>query len=71
MGLFSKSSSKDIELAYLRKANKTKDRRIRQLENLCREKDSFFNEMISDGLRHGSPLAAKHMSDRKKYLRGK
>ena len=71
MGLFTKSSSKDIELAYLRKANKTKDRRIRQLENLRREKDSFFNEMISDGLRHGSPLAAKHMSDRKKYLRGK
>lgn len=28
-------------------------------------------EMISDGLRHGSSLAAKHMSDRKKYKKGK
>lgn len=26
-------------------------------------KDSFFKEMISDGFRHGSSLAAKHMAD--------
>lgn len=45
--------------------------RNRQLKNLCEEKDDYFLEMISDGLRHGSPLAAKHMADRKKYLNGK
>lgn len=33
-----------------------------------RGKDSYFTEMISDGLRHGSKLAAKHMSDRKSTL---
>ncbi len=47
------------------------EKRVKYLENLCEEKDSFFKEMISDGLRHGSSLAAKHMSDRKKYLQGK
>lgn len=52
------------ENKYLRKQNK-------MLKNLCKEKDSFFVELIADGLRHGSKLAAKHMSDRKKYLRGK
>lgn len=45
--------------------------RIEQLENLCEEKDAYFKELMSDGLRHGSPLAAKHMSDRKKYKQGK
>ena len=42
-----------------------------RLRDLCEEKDSYFLEMISDGLRHKSSLAAKHMSDRKKYLNGK
>lgn len=45
--------------------------RIKQLEDLCEEKDSFFMELMSDGLRHGSSLAAKHMSDRKKFKHGK
>lgn len=45
--------------------------RIQQLESLCEEKDSYFMELMSDGLRHGSSLAAKHMSDRKKYKQGK
>lgn len=48
----------------LRKDNK-------RLRMLCEEKDSYFMEMISDGLRHGSKLAAKHMADRKSYKNGK
>lgn len=39
-----------------------------ELEDLCDEKDAYFQEMISDGLRHGSSLAGKHMADRKQYL---
>ena len=42
-----------------------------QLEKLCEEKDSFFLELMSDALRRGSSVAAKHMADRKKYLHGK
>ena len=48
-----------------------KDREIRKLKKLCAEKDSYFKEMMSDGLCHGSKLAAKHMKDRKDYLNGK
>lgn len=42
----------------------------REKDRICKEKDQCFLEMISDGLRHGSKLAAKHMADRKKYLNG-
>ena len=42
--------------------------RIADLESLCETKDRFFSEMISDGLRHRSALAAQHMADRKYYL---
>lgn len=42
--------------------------RVVELEDLCEEKDDFFREAISDGLRHGSSLAGKHMADRKQYL---
>ena len=59
-----KTSILKAENAYLKKENK-------RLRNLCKEKDSFFTQMISDGLRNGSKLAGKHMSDRKKYLNGK
>jgi len=45
--------------------------RIKELENLCEEKDDFFKELMADGLRHNSSLAAKHMADRKKFLNGK
>jgi len=62
MGLF--GFKKKNEVAALKK-------RVKELENLCQEKDSFFMELMSDGLRHGSPLAAKHMSDRKKFKHGK
>ena len=60
MGLFSLKK----ENAYLRKENQ-------RLRRLCKEKDSYFMELMSDGLRHGSKLAAQHMSDRKKYIQGK
>lgn len=52
------------ENAYLRKENQ-------RLHGLCKEKDSYFMELMSDALRHGSKLAAQHMSDRKKYIHGK
>jgi len=60
MGLLGLKKEND----YLKKENQ-------RLRKLCKEKDKFFLEMISDGLRHGSPLAAKHMSDRKLYKQGK
>lgn len=42
--------------------------RVVELESLCDEKDGYFRETISDGLRHGSSLAGKHMADRRQYL---
>lgn len=36
---------------------------ISELKKLCHIKDGYFIETISDGLRHGSPIAAKHMAD--------
>lgn len=60
MGLFSMKREND----FLKKEN-------RRLRKLCREKDAYFMELMSDGLRHGSKLAAHHMSDRKKYIHGK
>ena len=35
------------------------------------QKKIFFKEMISDGLRHKSKLAGKHMRDLKDYKNGK
>ena len=55
----------------LERENHNLKERNRQLKNLCEAKDSFFVELMSDALRHGSPLAGKHMADRKKYLHGK
>ena len=55
----------------LERENRELQERNRQLKNLCEAKDDYFLELISDGLRHGSKLAAKHMADRKKYLNGK
>lgn len=69
MGLFSRKKDKEIE--KLKKSNKRKDKEIRRLERLCDEKDSYFSEMIADGLRHKSKLASKHMKDRKDFLCGK
>ena len=69
MGLF--SGKKDRQIKSLLQENAALKKRNRELVNLCNEKDSFFSQMISDGLRHGSSLAGKHMSDKKKYLKGK
>ena len=74
MGLFGgnkRVSELEKELKVKDGKIKAQDRRIKKLEDLCEEKDSYFMELISDGLRHGSSLAAKHMSDRKKYLNGR
>ena len=69
MSLFGRNERKII--SQLESDLERKDRRISQLESLCEEKDAFFLGAISDGLRHGSPNAGKHMSDRKKYLQRK
>lgn len=55
----------------LAKENQALKRENTKLRNLCKEKDSYFMELMSDGLRHGSKLAAKHMADRKSYKNGK
>lgn len=60
MGLFSVTKQN----AYLRKENQ-------MLRDLCKRKDACFKELMADGLRHGSRLAAAHMAERKSYLRGK
>ena len=52
------------QISKLRKEN-------RRLHKLFRVKDSYFMELMSDGPRHGSKLASKHMSDRKKYIHGR
>ena len=59
---FGRSSKEKI--AYLEKENKRR-------KKLCEEKDSFFMELMSDGMRRGSSLAAKHMADRREYLKRK
>lgn len=67
MSFLNKSNSKN-ELMERICELETENERLR---DLCEEKDSFFMEMISDGLRHGSSLAGKHMADRNDYLKGK
>jgi len=69
MGLFSKKKDNLIKSLVLE--NATLKKRNKELVNLCNEKDSFFSELISDGLRHGSSIAGKHMAEKKKYLKGK
>ena len=69
MSLFGKKEKKVI--ANLLKENAKLKKENMQLINLCNEKDSYFLEVIADGLRHGSSLAAKHMADRRSYLNGK
>lgn len=60
-----------MDLFNLKKENALLRKENQRLLKLCEEKDSYFKELISDGLRHGSKLAAHHMSDRKKYIHGK
>ena len=69
MNLFRKREQAVIE--QMKREKDIDNLRIRQLEKLCEEKDHYFTEMISDGLRHGSSLAGKHMADLKAYKNGK
>ena len=64
-------TKKDKLIRTLTLENKALKKRNKDLVNLCKEKDSFFKELMSDGLRHNSKLAAKHMADRKSYLKSK
>ena len=69
MSLFGRKEKKIIN--SLQKELSASRKEIKRLKKLCDVKDSYFKEMVSDGLRHGSRLASKHMSDRKKFLQGK
>ena len=76
MGLFGNKNKQLIadlmkENKELRAANRSKDRRISELVDLCERKDNCFKEAISDGLRHGSKIAAWHMSDINRQRKGK
>lgn len=64
MELFSSKNKKKI--AQLEKVNFEQLKKIKQLERMCTKKDSDIKKLMSDGLRHGSTLAGKYMSDRKK-----
>ena len=46
-------------------------REVIRLRRLCEVKDAFFKELMSDSLRCGSKLGAKHMFERKQYIKGK
>lgn len=69
MSLFGRKEKETIKI--LKSELAKKDKRINQLVNLCNAKDEFFKGSISDGLRHGSSQAGRHMAERKKYLNGK
>lgn len=58
-------------LAIKDKIIKLQGVRIRDLVALCEEKDSWFKELMSDALRHGSSLAGRCMADRKEMLLGR
>jgi len=70
MGLLD-PKDKDEEIENLKYVIRVQEKEIKRLEALCEEKDESFMEMVADGLRHGSALAAKHMKDRNDYLNGK
>ncbi len=63
-----KVKTKSKEKSYLEIIKKQK-KYINDLEKRHEEKDIIFIEMISDGLRHGSSKAGKHMNDRKLYIK--
>lgn len=68
MGLLD-PKDKDEEIENLKYVIRVQEKEIKRLEALCEEKDEFFTEMIADGLRHGSALAARHMKDRNEFLK--
>ena len=66
--LLEKNARLSDDLVIEREVSDRLASRVVELENLCDEKDDYFRETISDGLRHGSSLAGKHMADRRQYL---
>lgn len=60
-----------MDFLNIKKENKRLKKEIKRLKKLCSVKDSYFLELMSDALRHGSKLASKHMRDRKLFLHGK
>lgn len=53
------------ENTILREDNACLRKMVVELRQLCLEKDKYFKQMISEGLRYGIPLAGKHMADLK------
>ena len=66
MGLFGHNKQKIRELEQ---ENQNQRKWIKQLENLCEEKDSYFTQLMSDALKKRSSLAGKPMADRREYLK--
>ena len=58
------------ENAQLVEENEYLKELVVNLRTLCAEKDMHFDAVISDGMRHGSSLAASYMADKKQYLNG-
>lgn len=77
MGLFGKSKREQALERENRKLKKENDeyafndfinkQRIQELEDLCEEKDSWMDTMMSDGLRHGSSEAGRQMAYKREY----
>ena len=66
---FLKAASRSV--SSIMAENEALKKEIVRLHVLCEKKDACFREMISDGLRHGSRLAAQHMVERSQYLKGR
>ena len=64
--MFFKKSKENVRLG--RKIQKL-ELALSMKDNLCEQKDQCFIELMSDGLRHGSSLAGKHMVERREYLK--
>lgn len=71
-GLF--KNNDDDRVAELEEENEALHNRIDELKDLCEEKDSYFTEMISDGLRLSicqtgkSTLTANTMMSKEMFL---
>ncbi len=68
MGLFGKRKA-ERELDEAHAAIDMLIERTAELEILCEAKDDATKAIMSDGLRHGSPLAAREMVARREYLK--
>ena len=52
----------NLKISKLKLDNLLLTSRINDLEQLCFEKDSVMNKVMSDGFRHGSPESARQMA---------